>query len=87
MTRFEEIQDDLIKEDLGLFLTLEVISEISLKREEKGMSQRELAKLSGVMQKTISRIENGIDLPKIATLAKIAKALGYTIEISLKEDK
>lgn len=85
MTEFNEIQDELREEDLGLFVTMELVSEIATKREDKGMSQRQLSELSGVPQKTISRIENGIDVPKIDTLAKLAKALGYTIEFSLKQ--
>lgn len=85
MTEFKEIQNELREEDLGLYTTLELVSEITAKREELKMSQRQLSELSGIPQKTISRIETGIDLPKIDTLAKLAKALGCTIEFSLKE--
>jgi transcriptional regulator with XRE-family HTH domain len=82
---FVEVQSELKESDLGLFLTLELVSKISLKREELGMSQRALSKLSNIPQKTISRIENGLDRPKIATLTKLAEALGYSIEFSLIE--
>ena len=40
-------------------------------REEKGLTQVELAELSGVNQANISRIENGERLPNIYTLQKI----------------
>jgi transcriptional regulator with XRE-family HTH domain len=53
-------------------------------RERRGLSQRELSKLSGVPQKTISRIENGLDSPKIETLGKLASAL--KMKIVLVED-
>jgi len=39
------------------------------------ISQRDLAKLAGISNATISRIENGLVSPDIATLGKIATAL------------
>ncbi|ENQ3108442.1 helix-turn-helix transcriptional regulator [Bacillus cereus] len=48
-------------------------------------SQRELSRLSDVSQKTISRIENGLDMPDIGTLEKLAKPLGFKIKIELVE--
>ena len=49
---------------------------IARAREEAGLSQRELATKSGVMQAEISKIELGKGNPTITTLQKIAKALG-----------
>ena len=50
-------------------------------REEKGLSQRELAKISGVKQPAIARLENLKATPQIDTLFKVLHPLGYTIEI------
>jgi len=50
-------------------------------REEKGLSQRELAELSGVKQPAIARLEGLKATPQIDTLFKILHPLGYTIEI------
>ena len=48
-----------------------------------GISQRELAQVSGTAQSTIVRIENGnLDL-KLSTLQKIAQSVGKELEIRL----
>jgi transcriptional regulator with XRE-family HTH domain len=44
------------------------------------MSQRELAKRSGVSQKTLSNIETGFRLPDPVTVGKIAQALGLEFD-------
>ena len=50
-------------------------------REEKGLSQRELAEISGLKQPAIARLESMKATPQIDTLFKILHPLGYTIEI------
>ncbi len=45
-------------------------------RDKAGISQRELARLSGVSQPNLSRIEADSQEPSISTLREIAKALG-----------
>lgn len=50
-------------------------------REARGYSQRELAKLSGVKQPAIARMESMRATPHIDTILKILNPLGYTIEI------
>lgn len=51
-------------------------------REAKGMSQRELAELSGVKQPAIARIESMKTTPQIDTLLKVLAPLGYTLSIT-----
>ena len=51
-------------------------------REEKGLSQRELAELSGVKQPAIARMESMKSTPQIDTLFKILAPLGYTLSIT-----
>ncbi len=48
-------------------------------REEKGISQRELSRSSGVMQAEISKIEQGKGNPTVLTLQKLAKSLDRSI--------
>lgn len=50
-------------------------------RQEKNMSQRTLAKLSGVGKTTISDIENNLKSPSLTTVYKLSLAL----EIDWKE--
>ena len=49
-------------------------------REKKGISQNQLARMSGVPQSVISDIESGkTKAPRIDTLMAIAAALGMTV--------
>lgn len=52
---------------------------ISDAREKKSLSQRQLSKLSGVMQPEICKIENGLGNPTLTTLEKLAKALDRSV--------
>ena len=51
-------------------------------REQKGISQRQLAELSGVKQPAIARLESMGSTPQIDTLFKILAPLGYTLSIT-----
>ena len=51
-------------------------------RMEQDLTQKELAEKSGVRQSNISRIEKGQAMPSLATLDKIAKALGKEVQVS-----
>jgi transcriptional regulator with XRE-family HTH domain len=44
-------------------------------RAERGLSQRDLGKLSKVTHVTIARIETGVYDPRLSTLRRLAKAL------------
>ena len=44
-------------------------------RETKEISVAELAERSGLAEEQINRIENNVDLPSLAPLIKIARAL------------
>ena len=50
-------------------------------REQKGLSQRELADISGLKQPAIARLESRRATPQIDTLFKVLYPLGYTIGI------
>jgi DNA-binding XRE family transcriptional regulator len=54
-------------------------SMIKKKREEKNLTQTELAKLSGLPQSHICRLEAGVHSPSMKTLEKIARALGIAV--------
>lgn len=51
-------------------------------REKKGISQRQLAELSGVKQPAIARLESMKSTPQIDTLFRILAPLGYTLSIT-----
>jgi transcriptional regulator with XRE-family HTH domain len=57
---------------------------LKLARIDLDLNQTELADRIGAKQKSISRYENGLSMPSIETLVKIAKVLkkpaGYFLE-------
>jgi len=50
-------------------------------REKKGISQERLAEMSGLKQPAIARLERMQATPRIDTLLKVLKPLGYTLAI------
>lgn len=52
---------------------------IKKNRQSSGMTQQQLADLLGVQRSAISKYEKGIVSPNVATIKKIASALGVTI--------
>lgn len=49
-------------------------------REERGVSIGDLARASRLTERTIAYIEKGYSDPKATTLAKLAHALGVSVE-------
>lgn len=62
-------------------LRVALIGELAKVRKEKGISQRELEKLSGVAQPVIARMENGSTTPNLSTVLKVLAYLGKTLYI------
>lgn len=55
-------------------------------RNEKGMSQEELAEATGVTQEYIARIETGVKGPSLDMILQIANALGTTANDLLSDN-
>ncbi|MDD4002949.1 MAG: helix-turn-helix transcriptional regulator [Clostridia bacterium] len=51
------------------------------KREELGLSQRDIANLIGVKQSSIARMESFKVKPQIDTVLKVLKPLGLTLAV------
>ena len=64
----------------------EMIKTVIRIREEQGISQRQLAALTGIKQPAIARFESGRAIPQIATMKKLLEPLGYTLTISQLTD-
>ncbi|MGC5773629.1 helix-turn-helix domain-containing protein [Paenibacillus pabuli] len=67
---------------------LEVISQMAIivngltnKRIELNLTQRELAKMAGMTQAQIARLETSYSVPSLETIMKVAVALGIKIGI------
>ena len=52
-------------------------------RKAAKLTQKELAKLSGIKQPQLARLETGGQLPRLDTLANLAKEAGYSLELHL----
>ena len=65
-----------------------IINTIISTRKKKGLTQKEVAEMTGLKQPAIARIENNVNSPQLDTLIKILDALDLKIEInSLKTNK
>ena len=63
-----------------------IIVEIVKARNELGISQRKLGKLSGVKQPVIARMEKGYTSPQLDTLIKVLAPLGKTLAVVPKKE-
>jgi transcriptional regulator with XRE-family HTH domain len=76
------------KEVDQLFSEMMVEEQLAGLRRKKGISQRALAKLAGVSQPVIARVESGaIKNLTLATIARTAAALGGWVEIKIRDGK
>jgi len=57
--------------------------QIARLRIRRGLTQVQLAKLVGVHESTIARVENGTSIPRLSFLRRIANALGASIEVRI----
>ena len=62
-------------------LKISLVGKLIEAREQKGISQKRLAELSGLKQPAIARLERMQATPQIDTLFKVLKPLGYTLAI------
>lgn len=83
MHTFKEFIEGFSPEERArIELESDIIVKMAQAREEKGISQRELAKMSGVKQPAIARIESLKTNPQLDTLLKLLIPLGYTLTIT-----
>jgi transcriptional regulator with XRE-family HTH domain len=66
-------------------MTLEVGTRIRRIRSQQGRTLQEVADLCGCSKGLLSKIENGKVVPAVATLAKIAKALGVRVSVLMED--
>ena len=68
-------------------LEKELIKTLVRIREEKGLSQAELAMKCNVKQPMIARMEKSVHSPQIDSLLKVLVPLGYKLQIVPMEKK
>ncbi|NDV97441.1 transcriptional regulator [Dysgonomonas sp. 521] len=64
---------------------LDIYKKIKDRRLLLGITQQDLADISGVALRTIKQMENGKGNPAIGTLNKVVSVLGMSIDISVKK--
>ncbi len=62
-------------------LRVAIIGELIMARNERGISQEKLEKLSGVRQPVIARMEQGNGNPGLDTVLKVLAPLGKTLAV------
>jgi len=84
MTTWKNLRNELTitKEDEQMIeLEKELIMTLVRIREEKGLTQAQMAEICGVSQPTIARMERSTHSPQLDSLFKILVPLGYTLQI------
>ncbi|HEY3050959.1 MAG TPA: helix-turn-helix transcriptional regulator [Gaiellaceae bacterium] len=82
---FERLRERLahVDSDQGWFFA-QVADQVAEQRRAHGLSQKELAELTGTTQSAIARLESGGRPPRIDTLLGIAEALNCDLTVELK---
>lgn len=63
-----------------------IIGRMITRREELGLSQRELARRCGITQSALARLEACRTTPQLDTMLKVLKPLGLTLCLTPTED-
>lgn len=69
------------EEESVIELEKEIIRTMIKVREEKGITQAQLAEMCHVKQPTIARMESGAHSPQIDSLLRVLAPLGYTLKV------
>jgi transcriptional regulator with XRE-family HTH domain len=82
---FERLRERLahVDPDQGWFFA-RIAEQVTEQRKARGLSQKELAELTGTTQSAIARLESGGRTPRIDTLLRIAEALDCELIVELR---
>ena len=84
MATWKELKKDFVltqEDQNAIELEKELIRTMINIREEKGLTQSQLAEICNVKQPVIARMESAVHSPQINSLLKILAPLGYTLQI------
>ena len=84
MTTWDKLRIELeiTKEDEQLIrIEKELIETMVRIREEKDLTQSELAKICGVKQPVIARLEKAVHSPQLDSLLRVLVPMGYSLQI------
>lgn len=75
------LRETLLRERLRSTKIDGIVNTLKVAREAAGMSQMKLARLAGITPSALSQIESGDVQPSLATLRRLARALGLSLEL------
>lgn len=80
---WQDVRKDLfsLSEIAESDLRVALIGELIKARQDKGITQKQLEKITGIRQPVIARMENGTSIPKISTILKLLAPLGKTLAV------
>ncbi|MDN5940617.1 MAG: helix-turn-helix transcriptional regulator [Nitrospira sp.] len=81
MKKHPKFAEDVAEADREVAIAVE----LAKLREQRGLSQAQLAQLAGMKQPQIARLESGAYFPAIGTLIRLLAALGGKIELGPNE--
>ena len=84
MTTWDKLRKelDISEEDEQVIQIEKKLIETLVKiREEKGITQTELAELCGVKQPVIARLEKAVHSPQLDSLLRVLVPMGYSLQI------
>jgi transcriptional regulator with XRE-family HTH domain len=82
-TAFERLRQRIAHAENGWFFA-QIADGVTARRRELGLSQQQLAELTGTTQSAIARLEAGGRPPRVDTLLKIAEALDCDLAVELR---
>ena len=84
MSAVERVRERLAHVGADGWLFASIADQVAARRRELGLSQHELAALTGTTQSAIARLESGQRPPRIDTLLRIASALDAELVVELR---
>lgn len=84
MSTVERLRERLAHVGAEGWLFASIADQLGARRRELGLSQLELARLTGTTQSAIARLESGQRPPRIDTLLRIADALDADLVVDLR---
>ncbi len=80
---FERLRERIAGAENGWFFS-QIADRVSARRQELGLSQQQLADLTGTTQSAIARLEAGERAPRADTLLRVANALDCELVVELR---
>ena len=84
MAPVERLRERLAHVGPDGWLFASIADQVAARRRELGLSQHDLARLTGTTQSAIARLESGQRPPRIDTLLRIASALDADLVVDLR---